>query len=653
MAWNEVCSGLSDMSDHRLNPCSSLLSFLTFASSLLLSACGGAEELPEAGAWMTPGALIESVACEEGESRVCGVTLEQEGPSMSCFRGVSHCETGVFGPCTEGIVTREPLPQAREVEGHEILSISQAQTCDDPTSQVFNPCDPGCHYFAEDPPDITTGSANPPAGNCGGTAIPGLCEFGIFSDGDVKLANRSSSNARVGAYGSVDVGTDASVAGIVAQGDIVFPSLNGKSVDAPLGIRTDASIISQNSNSLVFADLFAGDEIRIPAWRVQSGFSVNSENGITGQNGTLIDGDANTAGAISGAIVGGNACHGQASCYTHEPVSLPPRTGGTAIPTLATDCSGSLDVSTNGGSATVPGPGTYRQVSVSNGGTLVLHGEGTYYFKSLHLHARTLVLEPDQGGTVGWDIRVCDGVEMGNDLKVQGGTGLANDSAGVLRDGSLLRLYSDHTSTINIGVSVYFSGLLIAPNARVKKGNVNSPPSQSEIASGQRTAPLNGAVWAKEIDLGTDAMTTQVDEAACLALNIPGTAGSNQCSTSPSAPVVQTHSYQATCPAGAHARWGRLAWDTDTSSDAEVRFELAPVTATGPANFVATGTATAGPQDTQSCSLLDACAPDITGVMGWGDEQPSELELRVSLEPNSGDATLYDWKLTYSCVYDE
>ena len=74
-----------------------------------------------------------------------------------------------------------------------------------------------------------------------------------------------------------------------------------------------------------------------------------------------------------------------------------------------------------------------------------------------------------------------------------------------------------------MGTDVYFTGVFIAPNASVTKGNMNSYPTKAEVNAGTRAAPINGAIWAKQLTAGTDALTKQISKAACESLAIPGT----------------------------------------------------------------------------------------------------------------------------------
>jgi|GEM_PF-3378601 len=637
-----------------------------FAAFLLLFGCSESDSISSgpsglsvssSQAGVSRGSVDADGACMPGTQRACGVTLDIVGNIKSCFRGVQTCSLGRWSSCENGTFVDEVHEASGEsTDDRSISSLSAPSTCGDPASTLYNPCDPGCRFFAEDPVDI---SPSAPSSGCGApSAGPGLCDFGLFSDSSITMANRSSTDAFVGAYGNVVVGTDAAVSGIAAKGDISFPSLNGREVHAPLGIHADGDIFAQNSSSDVHADLMAGGDIFVPAWKVQSGYSVAAEGRISGQNGTTIWGSVSTPDSITGVDVRGSRCEGAPGCSLYTPVSLPPQTMGRAIPELSTDCSGTLDVRGNGGSANVPGPGTYRDIQVMNNGDLILDGEGTYYFNNFDLNGGKLVLKADQGGAVGWDVRVCGGVRFDNDTKVSGAGGLLNDSNGVLLDPGLLSFYADSSADVRFGVSTYFSGVLIAPHARVVKSNVNNPPSDLDIESGTRAAPINGAFWAHELNLGTDAKTHQIPAAACEALGVvPSTSAGSCLPTS----VVVEHIYEATCPTGSHPLWGLLAWDATTpgasaiefsatteKSEAEMRAGLAA------SDYFSIGEASQGTSDTQFCGVLTSCRVDLTAQLGLGLSHKSFLALRAELLPDGADSpTLHDWKISYSCQFDQ
>src|SRR5690606_1494654 len=177
---------------------------------------------------------------------------------------------------------------------------------------------------------------------------------------------------------------------------------------------------------------------------------------------------------------------GSAGCYEYKPLSLPPQNAGSAIPSLPVDCTGTMDFNGNGGTGTVNGPGVYRDVNVINNGTLVLEGEGVYYFRNFVISSRLVFRRTADNTGAGWDIRACgDTIQINNGTQFRGETAggvtpeLALDPTNdVLMDPSLVTFYAQTSSLIEIGTDVYMTGIFIAPNARVTKKNMNSPPTK-------------------------------------------------------------------------------------------------------------------------------------------------------------------------------
>lgn len=542
--------------------------------------------------------LPNSGGCAEGQTKICGVTLELKNDVVTCYRGTQSCEEGQWSECAEGTVTREPFESIEEKGSNtrRLQALSSPVACDDPADPFFNACDPGCMYFLEDPMDVYGGGLDPSVpltlptydGTCstdvctaideplvngcspcittvcasypsccaasgewdsscvdaagelctGVTITPGLCDYGLYADVSVTTANRPAANASIASYGNIIVGTDSNLSarGIFSKGNVTFTSLNGSSVTLPDGIHADGNITSQNSNSSINANLFARGTIDIPAWDLGGSFQARAEGNITGANGTNLPGGARTRASISGVETGtlGPTCTGMASCYTHELVELPLQSGGTAIPTLPTDCS---DTTTNSSVSNITlTPGTHGHIQATSSANVILNGEGTYYLNSLAIDSGRLVLNPSHGGAVGWNVNICGAVTFGNNMKVSGGTGLTNDSTGALLDNTLLRMYSATSTNLTWQTNVYFSGVFMLPNARLHKSDVNSPPTIEDVLNGDRAAPVNGAIWARELSLGPGALTFQIDDDACETVvptgasecSAPGTDGGSQ-----------------------------------------------------------------------------------------------------------------------------
>ncbi len=547
---------------------------VAFLSLLVLTACGTSDRPPgldDSDGGDGNGQIPDPTPCDDGASRACGVTLSQANGVKSCYRGTEYCDGGHWSLCTDGEVTKEPdHTEAQLDEISKILSISLPAKC------IGNPCDPSCMFFDENPmPDLTGGGAaglpsypgQPPScthplcttgaalnascnscvssvcavnpaccstswtsacvdlvyTECANVRPPlNLCTFGLFSDSTVVLANRSSSDSAIGAYGDITVSTDSVFKGVISTGNITFANLNNINFTAPLGIQANGSVSFAASNSVITSNISAGGQVSFGN-NIKISGQVTAGTNITGQAGSQIWQDAYAFGTITGVAVSPGTAY-PSSGVTPPLVSLPPQTAGTSIPTLPTICTGTANfaASNTGNVATVTGPGSYGDVSVTNGATLKLVGGGTYYFKTLAVNG---VLQLDSNGVAGatWDIRVCAGgsVSLDNNTKVQGaGVDMTNDSNGVLLAPDRLTLYYDGANTINMGVDVYWSGIMLAPRAQISKSNMNSPPTDAQIAAGTRAAPINGALWGHSLNVGTNAATKAIPKSTCDGLSV-------------------------------------------------------------------------------------------------------------------------------------
>lgn len=525
--------------------------------------------------------------CREGNEVVCGKTISQSNGVVACLEGKQYCVDGRWSECQGDDISYRPDPTADAYRNffRGRLKTSAFLPPESEPIPCDNPCDPYCYFFDEDPEDITAPGGpiglpefpgGPPIQACDhdlcttGSALyetcspcatqvcaaepsccttawtsscvqlayslctnqrppMSLCDFGLFSDTSLSVRNRSTADAVIGAYGNITIEADGAVAGVYSKGNITYNSLNNSPVVAPHGIVADGNITTQASDSMIYAFLEAGGNIFIPAWDVQE--HVYAGGSITGQSSTTILGDARANSGITDVIyVGGTNC-GSAGCYEYKPLSLPPQNAGSAIPSLPVDCTGTMDFNGNGGTVTVNGPGVYRDVNVINNGTLVLEGEGVYYFRNFVISSRLVFRRTADNTGAGWDIRTC-----GNTIQINNGTQFRGETAGgvtpelaldptndVLMDPSLVTFYAQTSSLIEIGTDVYMTGIFIAPNARVTKKNMNSPPTKADILAGNRSAPVNGAIWARQLELDTDAYVKQIPKEACEDLGIPGT----------------------------------------------------------------------------------------------------------------------------------
>lgn len=549
-------------------------------AALVVAGCSGAEDdLPRAGGGLGGAGSFEP--CEDGAERTCGETVEQANGVLTCYEGRQYCEDGSWGECTAGTLTYRPDPTHPD---YSEFFRRHMQALSPPNSTVApcgskNLCDPRCMYYGEDPTDITAdgGSVSTdlpeyPGGtgvqacdhdlctagatlystchwcvervcaatpSCCSTAWTdscvdqvynlctnirpplNLCDFGMYSDSSVTVANRATADALIGAYGNVNFATEAQFGGVRATGNVTFGNLNQPLI-APLGIIADGYVDAQDANYAATTYIEAGGYVAVRSWDITG--SVSTGGNLTGQNSTTIGGNAKANGTISTiSSIAGTQCQG-AGCYTHKPVSLPPKTGATAIPTLPTICTGTVNYNVSGGTTTIA-PGTFGDVNIFNNGRLVLNGEGVYYFKSFQVWDRIEFRRNTTNTGQGWDIRVCGTTSLGNGTQFVGSTvggatpALVLDSTNsVVMDSGLISFFTATTSTVNMGTNVYMTGVFMAPNAAVVKADVGGGPTRAQVLAGTRAAPINGAIWAKQLTVGTDAVTKQISASACEAM---------------------------------------------------------------------------------------------------------------------------------------
>lgn len=578
--------------------------FLTSALVGIMLACSG-----EGGTYLpADGGAEPSVGgpCVEESERACGLTLEVNGDSMTCYRGTQVCEGGVWSPCRDGSVTREPLPSLgfdptkRRVYANP--SLSDPVACGNgqgtggsgsgggpSTADFANPCDPGCMHFEENPADLnanggssagpplefpprgcgqslciaSNGWINPTCDPCAASVIAAhpscqeswneqcvfwattscenvtpptnICDFGLFAETKLTVSNEASANATIGAYGDVEIKAGASTFGsIYSNGNVTVASLN----NAPIamkpagGIFANGSIFFQNGGGAdITGSLHAGTTVTMDGIDVLQG-NVWAGTNILG-NGTVSGGgEARAVGTISGSVTVTPGANKKASYGTAPPaVSLPPKTSGTSIPILPmTSCPMSAGMERTGNQVLTPG--VYGAVNANN---VELDGQGTYYFYSLKV-AKSLVLNmKNQPYSTGFDVRVCNApagetyqtTMFESGAKVVGKNGATNDANGVLLNPKYLTLYYRSAITVTMQPDVYWTGIFIAPNAKVEKAAMNtcnvgspgcpvaSPPPNNAILNGTRAAPINGAIWAKEVQVEPKALTRAITSADC------------------------------------------------------------------------------------------------------------------------------------------
>lgn len=600
--------------------------FLTSALVGIMLACSG-----EGGTYLpADGGAEPSVGgpCVEESERACGLTLEVNGDSMTCYRGTQVCEGGVWSPCRDGSVTREPLPSLgfdptkRRVYANP--SLSDPVACGNgqgtggsgsgggpSTADFANPCDPGCMHFEENPADLNANggsSAGPPlefppvscanslcvATNgsidetcdpcaykvvqahptcktnwnqqcvfwattlCGNMVPPtNACDFGLLADGLIDLRNKASTNSTIGSYGNITIEADSKFGSIYALGNVNIQNLAGKDINlnAGGGIFSNGNVTFQSSNtSKINGNIFAKGKVNLSdvdihgeVWAGATS-SNSTDYVIDGQNGAVITGHAYANGTIAPnpPINIPAANRHPNNGFTPVTVSLPPKVGGTVVPILPITCPTGGTSYLDQSSPRTLIPGTYGTVVMQNGNDLTLRGQGTYVFQDLQLQGgNRLVLDLNgQAYSTGWDVRICgkaadpgnpwaQNTIFGNRVRIAGAgmgwpAGLPNDANGVLKDPKYLTLYYAGTMTVNMETDVYWTGVFMAPFAQVRKSTMNNtpgaplmaPPTAAEITMGTRSAPVNGAIWAKELYLDVGAQTSAIDPNLCKSIPV-------------------------------------------------------------------------------------------------------------------------------------
>lgn len=122
---------------------------------------------------------------------------------------------------------------------------------------------------------------------------------------------------------------------------------------------------------------------------------------------------------------------------------------------------------------------------------------------------------------------------------------------------------------------------------------------------------------------------------------------------------VVTEVYTATCPDAMSPRWDELGWQAETPGGSRVLWRArAAKTEAGLAaeSFEDIGSAHGGTPNTQNCPINGSCAIDIADEL-WGSgviNHPPVLEIEATVIASGTDLpTLHEWKVSYTCVYDE
>ncbi len=563
--------------------CCGARNFLSMNKSLLFlvvllvgSGCSQPEERAEligGGEGRHPG--VAQGACEEGAQQECGYTLEQSADLVTCYLGVQRCEGGTWGPCEDGDLSEMPNPDSEFFRGsYEVQTLSSVAPVD-----CMDVCDPYCNHFVEPASGVTwtpgvmdTGSEFPgnPDGmkcehdlctegadlenapacddcvatvcsvlpaccssawdeacvnaaytECLGEPPPlDLCDFGLFATGTLTSANRPSAGAAMGSGGDLVVGTDAYPGMIATTGDLTVKSANGNAVSIPDGIWVEGNVFVQNGGGSSYSggdwhvgggiDFEGGITINADVYAEQNFSQYSSPTyNIAGPSTVNITETAYAQGTIDPNISGTKV---EGSTHDSLTVDIP-----TSIPTRSATCpatDGSVTV--NSGDTTTLAPGDYGDVTVQNGNaTLILDPEGDYTFNSLTFNSgcSNCKLQLGTSGAsytgTGWDVTVCDTFSLEGQY-----TYVADGTGSLLTEPEQLVLYVDGADpgpwnyAATLGTDVSWVGVLMVPN-----GSFNS----------RDRATVNGAVWAQEIDAGTDLEAVGIDSAACEDLELPGT----------------------------------------------------------------------------------------------------------------------------------
>lgn len=540
--------------------------------------CSGDDERPDWGGF-GGGDGVSTGPCDKGEQRECGMTLEQDHGIVTCYRGVQFCRKGTWSECEDGEITTEPDRSVESLRGGFKRYRSQAVSTA-PAEECVDACDPYCMNFIENGPDVgdpPMGGGDPPAfgGSEGEECTHGLCElggaldadcdtcvdticnqtvngigpdsscctsswdqecidkvytkclntqppvvfdlcdFGVYSEGSTAFANRPTAGAAIGSAGSMTLGTDLGASNpnppcsagyptpgsslaprmIVVGGNLAIPSQNGnncKQVATPDGVWVAGSVTAQNGGGTTYV----GD------WHVGGNLAMNGNNAITGN---VWAGAAPSGVAISGT--------------TTAPYPAPTITIPTALPTRNPTCSGANGAITlSGGQTATRSAGNYGTVSLQNGSNVLTLNPGTYTFQTLSAGGGNPgtpnVIRLNGTAADRWDISICNASSVGSWFQIQDSTGAK------LTDPKRLILYFN--SNISAQTDSHFGGIVWVP-----KGT---------YTSGDRTT-INGALWAKTINAGTDMQAKQISAADCEALNIPGTSDGG---TGGTCPVIPT-----------------------------------------------------------------------------------------------------------------
>lgn len=388
-------------------------------SSLLHVACGSETDLPPGYSGTAPPPTTAEGPCEGDAERTCGVTLTQKNGVLSCFRGIQLCEKGVWSACQEGTIREELDPTYRAPGDVAPLSLSTPEKCLD------NPCDPECMFFDEDPDDIGLGGApattsSPPlldgcahgvcrlgrgldagcdpcvsdvcavAPECCDTAdpnawtedcselvpavcnaelpAPGLCEFGIYSEGQLNFLRDSQIlGGHVGSGGDIFAQRVTTSSSFIATGSI---QLDGGNYSGPLFL----------------------------------GGLLSDLNGPIFDLSSVFDSLTTTPRSLPSHSVSCLALSGSTQSTGSGRLELAPGNNDTII------------IDNLQGEVVLTAPGAYGQIRFDADGTLIFGAAGTYRFDDLTVTAGSPTLLFPEDDTV--QVETCSGLSFQNGAQV-------------------------------------------------------------------------------------------------------------------------------------------------------------------------------------------------------------------------------------------
>lgn len=685
-----------------------LATMCVFGSMLALG-CSGAEhaDFAELGDALQERPQGTFRPCVPGTQRECGITLKQKTDLISCFEGVQECQDDeTWGDCmdVEPEVADErssnnalrAFARSRPSVNLQSLSSVSPATCNDL-------CDPQCRQFLEPVPvagssgyqgvipgsscthdvctvdqkPLTTGCCTDPNDpncciakicakdstccqtswhqgcvdlmytQCLNRAPPfSLCDFGVYSEQGILTKNRPAAGASIGSKGNVTMGTDATPKMIVAGGNLDIKSPNGKSIQTPGGVWVGGNVTAENGGGATYT----GD------WNVGGFINLKGGNTVVGKvyaRGYVrelgITGDAYSGSTFTSVTGTGKrvANSNHAAPVIQMPAGLPtlPKP-----PVLANGtCPAGTNYTVDNGVRTLS-PGSYGTLTMQNVAKVTLEKPGTYTFAAINAASvNNGGLQIGKNATAGkYTVIVCGAVSFGNFFTIINHTAdsTKNTDRPVLVDPGRLVLYAG--STVTFGTDGKFAGVLIAPN--------------NKVTVADRTT-VNGAIWSKDFEAGTDMAAVGISKAACEALEIPGTAPvANACTiqtvvTEPL--VVDEYEYEADCPVATTARWKTLTWDTTVPNNSSITFKAKvgkSLTELASASFTTLGVAKPGNPNTTKCSAAGPgplCPVPLTDKLGLGMHQGQYLSLRIERDATGGMPQITDWKVSYSCQYHE